>query len=403
MFITFLALLFFFSNDFGLIDIEKTAIITAVAIDKEGDEYSACVQVAVPQATNANNENAKTHITGKGATIGSAIKNVGDLSGWYPNLSFCNLLIVGSEMTNDNTITVLDYFTKTLKIQDSAIVVLADGKASEALKVSTPLDNISSFALQKILLKNPGHDKDTATVDIKTFCVGYYSITKSSYMPVVKILSQDGEASQSGGGSNKSSGGLSVLNGGSSGSSGSESGTDGKGKAVFDMRTTALFLDGVKVGELSPENTLSLNFLTRNLYGSNVEIKDVETTIGQKYNYLLTVLRNSPSITLSFDENGAKATINLDVYCKISDQNTPSSDSSFSENLPLPLAVKVQAERQITGAINELIQTSVQTKCDFLNLQLLLYKYHYPKFHEYKDDFLSKLSFDVKVSVSGQK
>ena len=36
--ICFLAI-FFFSNDFGLIDVEKASIVTAIAIDKADDEY----------------------------------------------------------------------------------------------------------------------------------------------------------------------------------------------------------------------------------------------------------------------------------------------------------------------------------------------------------------------------
>ena len=76
----------FFTNDFGLIDVEKTAIITAIAIDKEDDQYSVCAQIAVPEATDANTENQKAELNGKGSTIGAAIKNLGDISGWYPKL-----------------------------------------------------------------------------------------------------------------------------------------------------------------------------------------------------------------------------------------------------------------------------------------------------------------------------
>ena len=46
--------LLFFSNDFGLIDVEKTAIITAVAIDKTEDgNYKVTAQIAVPKPPTA--------------------------------------------------------------------------------------------------------------------------------------------------------------------------------------------------------------------------------------------------------------------------------------------------------------------------------------------------------------
>ena len=84
----------FFSNDFGLIDIKKTAIVTAIAIDKQGDLYEVTTQIAVPEATDTNTENQKAQVSGKGATIGGAIKDIGDISGWYPKLDFCNLIII---------------------------------------------------------------------------------------------------------------------------------------------------------------------------------------------------------------------------------------------------------------------------------------------------------------------
>ena len=85
---------FFFSNDFGIIDIEKTAIITAVAIDiTDNGEYEVTAQIAVPEATDANTENKKAQISGTGSTVASAIKNIGEISGWFPSLSFCNIII----------------------------------------------------------------------------------------------------------------------------------------------------------------------------------------------------------------------------------------------------------------------------------------------------------------------
>ena len=51
--IVFCAMLFF-TNSFGIVDIEKTAIITAIGLDKKEDEYEVTVQVAVPQASTAS-------------------------------------------------------------------------------------------------------------------------------------------------------------------------------------------------------------------------------------------------------------------------------------------------------------------------------------------------------------
>jgi hypothetical protein len=92
-----ITVLLFLSNDFKLINVEKTAIITAIAIDKSNEDYLATVQVAVPEATDTNTENQKAVISGKGKTVGEALKDIENATGWYPKLAFCNLIILGNK------------------------------------------------------------------------------------------------------------------------------------------------------------------------------------------------------------------------------------------------------------------------------------------------------------------
>lgn len=402
--------LLFFSNDFGLIDIEKTAIITAVAIDlEENGEYKITAQIAVPEATDTNTENLRAQIAGKGSTVGAAIKNIGDTSGWFPQLCFCNLIIVGKGFSDYNIIKVLDYFSKTLRIQDSALIVMSETDGAELLKLSTPLDNISSFALQKILLKNAGLNRDVAVCDVKSFCTGYYSEAGSAYMPLIKVVSQksenekasadDANGSESSGGS----GSAEISGGGSSGGSGSGGESGGaKGDAIFNADTTALFLHGKKVGELDANLTLAFNALTRDFATSTFEVKDVNTG-GETLNYLLTVFSCTASRSLAVSENGIRLNVSLDAYVKISDMNGQASDLEYIKNLPLPVNVKERAEADFTERITDLIRTEKETGCDFLDVKKELYRKHHSYYYVYKDNFIENLSYSVSVNFSGQK
>lgn len=402
LFILFAVSIMFFSNDFGLIDIEKTAIITAIAIDKteEGDYLVTC-QIAVPEASNATKENQKAQITAKGNTVAGALKTTGSLSGWFPQTIFCNLIIVGNDLTSENLITVLDYFSKTMRVQDSAQVILAEKKAKDLLSATTPLDNISSFAIQKILLKNPGFDQDVRAVDIKTFCVGYYSQNASSYMPMVKLLDLQGkEQSSNGQGeqSGSSGSGGSSEGGNSSDSSGGDSGNKTEGKNLFDATTTALFVKGVKVGELDKELTRTFNFLTKKINGSAFAVKDVSG-----YNYLLSVLDSENKITVKATEKGLDVCTSINLYCRISDQNTQGSSSSFEKNSAIPDVVKKKAETQIEQSILDLFEVSKTTGCDFLQIKQKLYRFNHKQYSRYKDNYLDALNLTVKVAVNGQR
>ena len=381
--------LFFLSNDFGLIDIEKTAIITALAVDIEGEEYSVNAQIAVPESSDKSTENVKAQISGKGYTVGAAIKNLGDLSGWYPKMDFCNLIIIGKEVAENGAIQVLDYFSKTLRIQDSAVVVQSEGKAKEILSVSTPLDNISAFALQKAVLKTAGFNRDVAESNVKTFVEGYFSDGGSSIMPLVKIIKQE-------------SGENGAESGQSPQSSESAGGNKTSGDSLFDPSSTSLFYKGVKVGELDEKQTLTFNMLTENFTLTTLQIGE-ENVNSENVNYLITVKNCDAKISVMADKNALNVNFDVKLYCKISDMNCASIGNQYNKNEPLPIAVKEKAEKDIRENIKSLIEKEKQTGCDFLKIKEKLYRRNFGEYSRYKDNFLSAFNYTINVNVEGQK
>ncbi len=391
---------FFFSNDFGLIDVEKTSIVTAIAVDYEDEKYLVTLQAAVPEATDTNTENQKAQLSGKGSSVGEALKNLGDVSGWFPKLAFCNLIIIGNGLAETNVVNVLDYFAKTLRIQDSALVTLAEKKASDLLSLSTPLDNISSFAMQKIILKTSGFDRDVSPTDIKTFCAGHYSINQSAYMPLIKVISADNGSSEGGAKQDNSQG----SNGGSQSSGQNEkgSGSNAQSNNLFDASTTALFKNGKKVGELDTNLTLAFNAFLTPLDGTSISVKDVEYN-GKKVNFLLSIVNGNSSFNVTALEDKILLEFNLRLFCNVADVNTDYSTDSTSQNKPLPKQLVDKAVSQFEGYIKDLVDTSVQTGCDFLKIKEKLYRYNNSKYSLFKDDYLSKLTTKIKVEISGQK
>ena len=86
--VLFLAILFF-SNDFGLADIQKTAIILAVGVDREENSFVVTSQIAVPSASPDSKASAEAiQVETRGETIGAAIQKINEKTGWYPKLVF---------------------------------------------------------------------------------------------------------------------------------------------------------------------------------------------------------------------------------------------------------------------------------------------------------------------------
>jgi hypothetical protein len=282
-------------------------------------------------------------------------------------------------------------------VQDSALVALTEGKAGKLISKATPLDNISAFALQKIMLKNVGFDADIASTDIKTFCVGHYSLSSSAIMPIIKnIKSSENQTDK---GSSESSNG---AGSGTSTKSGNSSSQGDDKNNLFDARTTALFVKGRKVGELSPELTQAYNALFGTFEGTTFAVNNVEFN-GQKTNYLLSVVDCIHKVKLNASENDLNLSISLKLYCKISDHTADGSSEALSQNNPMPDNVKQKAEQYFKDNILELIMTEKQTGCDFMHIKQKLYRFNHKQYSRYKVNYLSVLNTNVNVSIYGQK
>ena len=306
---------------------------------------------------------------------------------------FCNLIILGSSFKDKNLIETLDYFAKTLRIQDSAVIVVAEKTAKESLDTSSPLDNISSFAIQKILLKDAGLDRDIMVTDIRKFSVGYYSRNSSSYLPILKTVSLNEMGKSEG---ESGSGGEQSSN------SGSQSGQNfgNKGQTLYDLTDTALFLNGKYVGRLNSEQTFAFNMIKGKVTESLLHVDNAD---GEGTNYLLSILRNSPKLTVNTSGERLKIFVALDVYCKVTDAKKSGTDSTYATNSPLPESVKNKAELSVKEQIESLFRIQKESKCDFLGLDDILYKYHHKNYAKFKDSVVNDFDLTVKVTFSSQK
>ena len=143
----------FFSNDFDLINVQKTAIVMAIGIDKEEEEFSITSQIAVPSASSAQGESgAKTvDVVTKGKTIAQALDKVNEKTGWYPKLVFCRFILLGESATKENVFDALGFFLRDEYIADNCLVAACEGKAKDLLSKKTPIDAAGALAIEKVL------------------------------------------------------------------------------------------------------------------------------------------------------------------------------------------------------------------------------------------------------------
>ena len=186
IFLTFL----FFSNDFGLIDVQKTAIVVAAGIDRDGTDFIVTTQIAIPQAAEQGKSTKAVQIVSRGKTVAEAFSDVNAKTGWYPKLVFCNLILLGEETPKQNVFDALDFFLLDEYLSDNCLVAVCDGKAQELLDTNAVVDALSSAAIEKVLSRHAEQVGSVYTSTLRTFAIGYHSDDASGLLPIVKKQSQ---------------------------------------------------------------------------------------------------------------------------------------------------------------------------------------------------------------------
>ena len=353
----------FFSNDFNLVNVQKTAIITAIAIDKEEEEFSLTALIANPASQGTNSEGGGSQSTptadgyatvqGKGGTVAEALEDVNAKTGWYPKLVFCRVLLLGESLCRGNVFDALDYFLRNEYAADDPLLAATDGKASDLLKAKPPLKAAVSEAIEKVLSDQPKRVGAVLTASLRPFAISYFSAGGSGYMP---LLSKQTE----------------------------------EGGDAFNASKTALFQNGRRIGTLDEEGTFALACIQNPLRLASFTVKSG----GQQHT--LVVKQNQRKLRFHVEEDSPKMRIQLTLYAEW-------TDGASSQNLG---ALSGREERSAlyanaAKALAEQIQSAF-AYCKNIGFDAFdaigkLQKYENNHFEHLKDSLVERLQLDLSV------
>lgn len=388
---------FFFTNDFNTVNIEKTALIVALAIDKADKGYEITVQIAVPEASDKSKGNAESVISAKSDTLYSAIEKISEETGWHPRLSFCNLVLIGENMLSENVINVIDFFLRSYKIEDSAILCATEGNAKEILLTTSPLDNISSFALTKIFVREFDNASAVVTSSIKNFAIGGYSKSKYGFLPLVKKVETEDKTDV------KASSFIyhspNSATGGESGSGGDNSGGAGKKDkpSVFDATTTLLFHDGYCVGSLTKNESLFYSLISKPVSEAYFPIEATDES-GNTGKFLVAVSNVKNKTKLDFDGNTPVFKGELTLWLRVVDSNANQDIKDYSNLGRLSDSMLLSAENYVKEKLHELFSKVKTSNCDLFELTNTLYRKYPKKYFEIGDKIKQLTVAEFKVS-----
>ena len=403
----------FFTNDFGLTDVQKTALVIAVGLDREEEGFVVTSQIALPKSEKDGENGASAQIVSKGKTVADAFEQINAKTGWYPKLVFCQLIVLGESATKQNVFEGLNFFVRDEYLSDGCLLATCDGSAQEILNAENPVESLSGLAASKVLSSHAERVGSVLPATLREFSASYYTEEASGYLPILKAEAPQEKGAQNGkskgqgrderGSQGKSGGSSGSSEGGSSGSSGSggadssggQSGSQksgGQDKKVFSASETALFKKGVRVGKLTEEESKTFSFVQSKLRLAAYTVRQEEVE------YTLNVKHNSPKTKLSLQEkNAPKFEISVTVTAGILDGSNAENLEALSDQGEIPDGVLKTAEEKLKNALIALFKKTKETDCDLFDCVETLKRKEYDEYFAQKDELLKKIEPVVKV------
>lgn len=368
----------FFSGDFGLIDVQKTAIVMAVGIDKTEKGYTVTSQIAMPQAGEQGKNTQTVQLSSDGKTVAEAFAGINAKTGWYPKLVFCKLILLGESTVQDNAFDALGFFLLNEYLSDDCLVATCEGEAKSLLNEKALGEPTGSVAMQKVLSPHAERVGQVLPNTLREFAIGYYGNAQAGFLPILK--KEKAEEAQT------------TAQGGEQSGQQSQSGQGGQKaqeEPAFSAGETALFVAGKRVGTLNKEETFAFNAVKN-------ELKLADYTVGEGDSACTLVIKhNERKRKLRVGKDGkARLEVRLTLTTGFLDafKVTEATDAG-----DVPEGAFEIASRKLKAQIASTFEKCRNLGCDLFEVSSLLEKHENKRFEALQEGILQNASIDVAV------
>ena len=388
-FIVIIALIFlFFSGDFGMLDVQKTAIVMAVGVDRENDEFIITSQIAIPQSSKQGGTSETVQLVSRGKTVADAFEEIDEKTGWYPKLVFCRLIILGEKTAQNDVFDALGFFLLDEYMSDNCLLVTCDGLAKDLLNVGALVDKSGSVAIQKILSPHAERVGTVLPSTLREFAIGYYSNSQSGFLPIVKTQPQQEHI-----GSEKQNPEQSQPQQQTQSNTQTEQSSQNQEKPVFSATETALFVGGKRVGKLTETQTFAFNAVKKELRLASYTLPSTDASC------TLTIKRNQPKLKVSLGGNErACVKIQITLTAGLLDYSKAFSLDNGKDAGDVPSGVFASAEKLLASQITETFEVCKNANCDIFGVGEKLQKHEKNSYEKIKSTALKNATLNVDVT-----
>lgn len=398
-------------------------IVTAVGIDKMGEEYEVSLQYLIPYA--GSSENALKCASMKGKSVGEAIEKFNLDFGKVSGFAHCRAIVFNKEASDDNLNEALDYLQRIKTNTNNIFLVSTEKSAKELLDSVKDLnsefyvilsrDSVAGQHNHYESLRSFGDYYDAILGPVKCIAINNINVeedTSSSSNGGASAGGGSGSGESSGGGgsngdSSSSSGSTSSGDtGGGSGSSSSGSST-GKASKIKNDGSLTIIKNAKRLLTLTAEESDSLNWFNSKVKDMTLRVSGFSDEIYKNADITFDVYKRFTSVDTYFVDGKPVYRLNLLVDVTIIEavKESLNSDEFVPANNLFSDKLKTAVVGEIKNKLRNAESNFRQNKYDVVDCYEHFYKYNNKQFKAYlknlseTDYFLDNVIFEYNVRV----
>lgn len=272
MFYVFLAIMILFLPIalFREPDSSRRLIITALAIDKQEDEFEVSALCFIPVSTTTFKENYKI-ISASDKTFVEALNKIGLYSGRISALPHTSVVVVSEKVMENDMLNCLNHLARTSNLGNNTVVIGTNKSAKQLLEITNDLDSSANLSLKDLLSYNYQYLYGNQS-NLESFYRGYFSPTKTSILGYMKLDENKGIEVES---KSQDSGGEGSSNSAKENASpGMEAQDSSKNQKILNDGSACIFKDGKLITLLDGSMVEYYNWINNQQNKSILTIED---------------------------------------------------------------------------------------------------------------------------------
>lgn len=404
------------------------AIVTAVGLDKNEQDYEVTLMTFLSHPNQSYSEQYEV-ISCSAPSISEAFTNASLQIGKNISLFHTHTAIVSERLLEEDIASALDYLGRVASLPQSCVLISTNVTSKQFLEFVQELDKESDINLEELLFYTSNYVLWKYTT-INSFYEGYYSPVKASILGHLTITQGDvngipikntenvvGLGSSSGGSSggsesSKSSGSQqsessNQTNGAQQSGGESQSSSSSNQLQIVNDGSCLLIKNGKMQAHMTKEQLRGLNWLNSSTSGAVITLENFSDQTFDEARLIYKVQREQVLDKVEFENGVPVYTANIKLFISLMEANGSKEELTESREVAyISDEVRELIEKQVKTEINSSLEFLSTQNCDTLDMYEKFYENcraqtkNYLQTHSlHPEDFLKNVVFKVIVSL----